>query len=108
MKKIGSKKVLEHGDIVTINGQTYYCDQDLPCYECALKGNETCLNRRGSGYDCTYRHVSLMTAGDAIRREKSNIKTCRRLINEFIQEKETEIKNSQDLISKLSEQDGNE
>ena len=102
MKVFGNKKILKDGDIVTIDGKRYYCDRDLHCYECALNGEETCLNRNNRGYDCTYWHVSLITASEAIKREESNIKERQRLISEFTKEKEREIKESQTLISKLS------
>ena len=102
MKVFCGKKALKDGDIVTIDGKRYYCDRDLRCYECALNSKEMCLNRNDRGYDCTYWHVSLITADEAIKREESNIKKCKQLIREFTKKKKQEIKYSQTLISKLS------
>lgn len=76
-------KYLSHGDVVTINGEKYLCEEQSPdennCKYCAFNGYK-CLLPKNLNYNCSSRWVSMTKIEDVIKREQKEIEEHQRYI----------------------------
>ena len=81
--ELTNKKYLGHGDVVTINGVKYLCEQQSPdvnhCRYCAFDGYK-CLLPKELGYECSSDWVALTKIEDVIKREQEEIDEHKRYI----------------------------
>ena len=70
-------KYLDHGDVVTINGEKYLCEQQSPdenhCRYCAFNGRHRCFLPKELNYNCSSGWVAMINIGDVIKREQEEI-----------------------------------
>lgn len=84
MEKVGEIRKLEHGDVVTINGRKYYCEQDndWACNVCAFRNRYPCINwLKKEKLDCG--NICLKTVNSVIKREQKKIRESQKLINKL-------------------------
>lgn len=78
-----NKKYLWNGDVVTINGKKYLCEQQSPdvnhCRYCAFDGYR-CLLPKELNYECASDWVALTKIEDVIKREQEEIDEHQRYI----------------------------
>lgn len=76
-------KYLGHGDIVTVNGKKYLCEQQSPdenhCRYCAFNGYR-CLLPKELNYECSSGWVALIPVEKVIEREQEEIEQHKRFI----------------------------
>ncbi len=81
--EITNTRYLEHGDVVTINGEKYLCEQQSPdesnCWYCAFNGYR-CLLPKELNYNCSSDWVSMTKIEDVIKREQKEIDKHQRYI----------------------------
>ena len=84
MEKVDEIRKLEHGDVVTINGIKYYCEQDSDwaCNVCAFSNRYPCINwLKKEKLDCG--NIILKTVNSVIKREQKKIRESQKLINKL-------------------------
>jgi len=76
-------KYLDHGDVVTVNGKKYLCEQQSPdvnhCRYCAFDCYR-CLLPKELNYECSSNWVALTKIEDVIQREQEEIDEHQRYI----------------------------
>ena len=74
--KLTNTRYLAHGNVVTIDGKKYLCEQQSPdenhCRYCAFNGYR-CLLPKELNYNCSNDWVSMIKIEDVIKREQEEI-----------------------------------
>ena len=74
--KLTNTIYLEHGDVVTVNGEKYLCEEQSPdysnCGHCAFYGYG-CLLPKELNYNCSGNWVAMIKIEDVIKREQEEI-----------------------------------
>lgn len=82
MEVVNERRKLEHGDVVTINGRKYYCEQGWDCKLCAFRNRFPCINwLEKEKLDCG--NICLKTVNSIIKREQKKIRESQKLINKL-------------------------
>ena len=87
--EITGTKYLDHGDVVTINGKKYLCEEQSPdyshCWECAFSTYGGCQLPKELKYECSANWVALIPVEKVIEREQEEIEEHQRYIK-YLQE----------------------
>ena len=81
--ELTNTRYLEHGDIVTINGEKYLCEEQSSdedhCRYCIFNGYK-CFLPKELGYECSSNWVAMISIEDIIERELKEIDEHQRYI----------------------------
>lgn len=81
--ELTNTRYLGHGDVVTINGEKYLCEEQSPdenhCRYCVFNGYK-CLLPKNLNYNCSSSWVSMTKIEDVIKREQKEIEDHQRYI----------------------------
>ena len=86
--KLTNTRYLDHGDVLTVDGEKYLCEQQSQdenhCGYCAFSGYR-CRLPKELNYDCSNRWVAMIKIEDVIKREQKEIEEHQRYI-EYLKE----------------------